>query len=315
MKSRNLVAFLTLALCGTALAWQFNISTLGLTQKDIETRVAGALRDGSSELQAPWLMPAGRKAALALSEADRAAAVQTIGAAIKTFVTSEAFQKSHAESIRLSHKAVDHGIKVYSQEEALKMAMNPKPGVDPMGDMQKQLMAQGVMQLRAMPIESLKAMFDDSLKSWTRKAQTATNPKTKARAQKMAARAQEIQPWITSKPDEFKKAYSVLYSMDNDGPETDEELVKLANKGKLEEEQRAFNEHNWKPVLKKKLEVVVKEAASVDFAAQTTEAGGRRKFVNPAYERKSGIWKAMFRAGKAPTTAAVEFSKAWLKEL
>lgn len=306
---------LILAAAGSAFAWQFNIATLGLTQKDVETRVTGALRDSSSGVQVPWLSATGRKAALALSEADRAAAVQSIGAAIKTFVTSDAFQKAHSESIRLAHKAVDHGIKVYSQEEILKMAMNPKPGVDPMGDMQKQMMAQAALDMRAMPVEAMKSMFDDSLKSWTRKAQTATNPKTKAKAQKMAARAQEIQPWATSKPEEFKKAFTVLYSMDNDGPETEEELVQLANKSKLEQEQRAFNEHNWKPVLKKKLEYLVKEAATVDFAAQTTEAGGRRKFVNPAYERKSSLWKAMFRAGKAPATAVAEFSKAWLKEL
>jgi hypothetical protein len=286
-----------------------------LTQKDIETRVAGGLRDESSELQVPWLPQAGLKVAKGLSEADRAAAVQAIGAAIKTFVNSEAFQKAHNEGIRLGQKAVDHGIKVYSQEEALKMAMNPKPGVDPMGDMQKQLGAQAVMQLRTLPLESLKMMYDDSRKSWTRKAQSASNPKTKAQAQKLAARAQEIQPWITSNPEEFKKAYSLLYSIDNDGPGTEEELVKLANKGKFEEEQRAYDKYNWKTVLKKKLQVVVREAATVDFAAQTTEAGGRKKFANPLYERKSSLWKAMFRAGKAPTNAAAEFSKAWIKEL
>ena len=315
MKFKTLCIFLTLAVCGSALAWQFNISTLGLTQKDIETRASGGLRDDSNELQVPWLTPDGRNAAKALSEADRAAAVQAIGTAIKTFVTSDTFQKAHAEGIRLGHKAVDHGIKVYSQEEALKMAMNPKPGVDPIADMQKQMMAQGAMQLRSMPIESMKAMFEDSLKSWTRQAQSATNPKVKAKSQKMAARAQEIQPWITSNPEEFKKAYTVLYSMDNDGPETEEELVKLASRGKLEEEQRAYNQYSWKAVLKKKLEIIVKEAATVDFAAQTTDTGGRKKFTNPTYERKNGLWKAMYRAGKAPTNAAADFSKAWLKEL
>jgi hypothetical protein len=37
--------------------------------------------------------------------------------------------------------------------------------------------------------------------------------------------------------------------------------------------------------------------------------------VNPAYEKKSVIWKAMFRAGKGPSAAGVEVARAWLKEL
>lgn len=315
MQTKTLSTFLTLALCGSALAWQFNLASLGLTQKELETRAAGGLRDESSELQAPWLAPAGKTAAKAMSEADRAVAVQAIGAALKAFVTSEAFQKAHNESIRLGHKAVDHGIKVYSQEEMIQMALKPKPGVDPMADMQRQLGAQAALQLRSQPMESLKYMYEDSLKSWTRQAQTAKAPAAKAKAQKMMARALEIKPWMESKPEEFKKAYSVLFSMDNDGPDTEEALVAIANRGQFEEEQRAYNQYNWKVVLKKKLQVVVKEAATVDFAAQTTQVRGRTTFVNPAYERKSSLWKAMFRAGKAPTVAAAEFSKAWLKEL
>ncbi len=315
MKIKTLIAFLTLGAGGLALAWQFDPSRLALTQKDLETRVSGGLRDESSELQVPWLTPQTAKAAKALSEADRAQAVQALGTAMKAFVTSEAFQKAHAESIRLGHKAVDHGIQAYTQEEMVQMAMKPKPGVDPIADMQKKMMAQGTMQLRSMPFDAMKMMYEDSLKSWTRKAQTASNPAAKAKAQKLAARAQEIQPWITSKPEEFKKAYTLLYSIDNDGPGTEEELVKLANQGKLEEEQRAYNTYGWKPVLRKKLQALVKEAATVDFAAQTTEAAGRKKLVNPAYEKKSAVWKAMFRAGQAPTVAASEFAKAWLKEL
>src|SRR5450759_2829884 len=271
MKIKTLSAFLTLAVCGSALAWQFDLSKLGLTQKELETRASGGLRDESSELQVPWLTPNAKQVAKGLSEADRAAAVQAIGAALKTIVTSEAFQKVHNEGIKLGHKAVDHGIKVYSMEETIQMAMKPKPGVDPVADMQKQLGAQAAMQLRSQPIDSLKMMFDDSLKSWTRKAQTASSPAVKAKSQKLMKRGLEIQPWITSNPEEFKKAYSVLYSAENDGPDTEEALVTLASRGKLEEEQRAYDTYSWKAVLKKKLQVLVKEAATVDFAAQTTD--------------------------------------------
>lgn len=304
-----------LALCGSALAWQLDLSTLGLNPKELETRTRGGLRDVSPELPVPWLTPQAKQVAKGLSEADRAAAVQAIGAALKALVTSEAFQKAHNDGIKMSFKAVDHGLKVYSEEEMIQLAMKPKPGVDPAADMQRQLGAQAAIELRKSPISSLQMMFDDSLKTWTRKAQTASSPAVKAKAQKMMTRAQEIQPWITSKPEEFKKAFTVLFSMDNDGPGTEEELVALANRGQLEAEQRAYNTYNWKSVLKKKLENVVTAAATVDFAAQTVEAAGRKKFVNAAYEKKSALWKAMFRAGKAPTVAASEFAKTWIKEL
>jgi hypothetical protein len=303
MRIKTLSTFLTLSLCGAALAWQFDPSTLGLTPKDLEARAAGGLRDNSGEVQVPWLSAQGKTAAKALSEADRAEAVRVIGAALKSIVSSPAFQKAHDESIKSGRRAVNHGIKVQP------------PGAANMADMQKQMMAQTVLQLRGNPITSLKAMHQDSLKSWTRQAETATQPQRKAKYQKLAARALEIQPLAESNPDEFKKAFTVLFSIDNDGPDTEEAIVTLASRGKQEEEQRSYDQYNWKTVLTKKLQSLVKEAATVDFAAQTTQVAGRTKFVNPAYERKSSLWKAMFRAGKAPTLAAAEFSKAWLKEL
>ncbi|MGQ9919337.1 MAG: hypothetical protein ACUVS7_18210, partial [Bryobacteraceae bacterium] len=38
-------------------------------------------------------------------------------------------------------------------------------------------------------------------------------------------------------------------------------------------------------------------------------------FVNPAYERKDGLWKLISRNGKEPTEVVVQFAQAWLKEL
>jgi hypothetical protein len=60
---------------------------------------------------------------------------------------------------------------------------------------------------------------------------------------------------------------------------------------------------------------LVAEAPTVDFAAQTIQKGSSRVFVNPAYETKSITWKAIYRAGKATSSAGVEIARAWLKEL
>jgi hypothetical protein len=45
----------------------------------------------------------------------------------------------------------------------------------------------------------------------------------------------------------------------------------------------------------------------------TVAAGRTKKLANPAYEKKSDLWKAMFRAGKAPTLATSDMAKARLK--
>ena len=315
MNLKSMLLITTLALCSSAVAWQFDMSMLGLTQKELENKTNYGLLDATPTFPVPQLSGKGRDAARGMSEQDRVAAVRAIGGAMKVIVTSEAFQKAHNEQIKRAHKAVDHGIKVKSQEEMLAAAMKPVPGQDPIRDMQRQMMAQMTLELRKNPMSSLKMMFDDDLKSWTRKAQTASSPKVKAKAQKFATRANEIKPWIESKPEDFKKAYTLLKSADNDGPETEEDLIATANKGQFESEQREYDKYNWKGLLKKKLNHLVSEAATVDFAAQTVAAGRTKKFVNPAYEKKSDLWKAMFRAGKAPTIAASDLAKAWLKEL
>jgi len=53
----------------------------------------------------------------------------------------------------------------------------------------------------------------------------------------------------------------------------------------------------------------------VDFSAQLDSSGDRTKFVDPAFEGKSGDWKTCYRGGKPALDAAREFAAAWLTEL
>jgi hypothetical protein len=53
--------------------------------------------------------------------------------------------------------------------------------------------------------------------------------------------------------------------------------------------------------------------ATVDFNARLTGTGSNQKFVNPAYEKKSLKWKAIYRAGKDVNDVAAAFAKDWLK--
>ncbi len=72
---------------------------------------------------------------------------------------------------------------------------------------------------------------------------------------------------------------------------------------------------NPEVIIKKRLEEYLALSAKVDFNAQLTEPDkyNIRMFVNPAYEKKSAQWKAIYRAGKEVNDVVTTFIKDWLK--
>ncbi len=66
--------------------------------------------------------------------------------------------------------------------------------------------------------------------------------------------------------------------------------------------------------VKKRLQEYIQLAATVDFTAKLTGTGKKQIFVNPAYEKKSLKWKAIYRAGKEVNDVVTAFVKEWLKE-
>ena len=129
------------------------------------------------------------------------------------------------------------------------------------------------------------------------------------------SRAEAIKDLSTSAPDKFRRGYAVLLSAAADGPDTEEAVFGASASSKDEAEQQAWDKYNLRGALKRVLTQAIAEAPSVDYAAQTTVKSGTGVFVNPAYEKKSPTWKAMYRAGKLPTAAGLEVARAWLKEL
>lgn len=68
-------------------------------------------------------------------------------------------------------------------------------------------------------------------------------------------------------------------------------------------------------LVKKRLEEYLQLVATVDFNAALTEPDKYKvkKFVNPAYEKKSFKWKAIYRAGKEVNDVVIAFVKDWTK--
>ena len=67
--------------------------------------------------------------------------------------------------------------------------------------------------------------------------------------------------------------------------------------------------------IKRRLQQYLDIVNTVDFTAALKDAGGKKKFVNDSYERKSNDWKKVYRAGKEVNDVAKAFAAAWIKEL
>ena len=310
---RSLILAGAVCLPAVMMAWQGLMGGLGIKSGDLRAQAERTTRGyAETRLTIPFFSQPTRQAAKALSEQQRAAAGREIGAAVKGLVMSKTFMDAHAAYIMKERKAVDHGIKVLSPEEKFKaMSAGGEAAID---EATKQAAAQMAQMLLTLPAAQIVPMFESDMSDWERQTKSR-NAKTQAKGQKLYARAKAIQPLITSDPEKFKKGYVVLKSIDMGGPDSEAGLQAGGNKAQQEQEQTNFDKYNLRAVLKPKLNALVEEASSVDFAAQTVRQGDKLKFVNPAYERKSEVWKALYRAGKAPAAAAIEFARAWLKEL
>jgi ribosomal protein S30 len=223
---------------------------------------------------------------------------------------SAAFQAEHEASIKSEHQAVDHGLKgVVGVAEAMK-----KNDLKTIEAIQlREVVAMGVDQVRTVPPEALKQAFTEDLADWNKRA---ADPKRRDRAkyQKLVARAQPLEA-LPAKDEKFLLGYAVLKSIDNDGPDTEEAVLAIHKRVHDEREQAAWDAHNLKGRLKQQLTAFVAIASKVNFNAPTVEKSGTTMFVNAADEKQGAIWKACFRAGEAPTAAALKLAKAWLLEL
>jgi hypothetical protein len=139
---------------------------------------------------------------------------------------------------------------------------------------------------------------------------------------KMLARYRRIEGLLKTNLPEARKQYAIAKSMQLSGAADEAQAQasmaageKAAAERKRMDEQRAWDEHNLKTELRRRLAGFVKTAESIDFSAQTQRNAGKLVFVNPEFERKPSQWKLLYRLGKEPTLAAVDVAKQWLREL
>ena len=295
-------------------AWQGGMAAIGITEPGLQSQLEQATRQSGDGLKLPSLESKALAAARALSQPEQVALARALAVAARTIMMSPAFQSAHDAYIAKEYKAVNHGIKAKSLEQAARQATSKAGVADFELKMKREMAALYVQMAMETSIDNLTMMFESDLKDWTR---NASNVKRSDRAKyaKLARQAQATQGLSASDPDKFRRSYAVLKSAEAGGLDTEEALFGAQAGAQAENEQIMWDKHNLRGALKRVLAQVVAEAPTVDFGAETVQKDSSRIFVNPAYEKKSLTWKAMYRAGKGPTAAGLEIARAWLKEL
>lgn len=261
--------------------------------------------------QMPFFGTATTAALRLLDDNGRVAFIEKTGPAVKAFVQSDTFGKSHADFIRQRFDAVDHGIK---NAVGLDELMKKKDYAGMEAFSERQTVVNLVENVEEQSAADIQRTLGHELESWRKSAQSATG-KNKAKYERYVRGGEALVPLGTSDVTKLRRGYAVLKSIDSGGPDNEDALYAMYTKAKQEKQQIAWDAHSLRSVLKQQLGAFVAVASSVDFAAETVEKDGREKFVKAAYEKKGAIWKACFRAGQPATNAAKQFAQAWLKEL
>lgn len=278
------------------------LPSLGVDAKAVELAAQAQLRGSGAFYPGSVLSREALGRLKAMPGPQKAGAVTEALQLAKSVVSSAAFAKAHEEYLTTQLRAANHGLDLKTEEAALQKRMTGGSSGDPEA-MMKVAGAQMAQSFRKMDKNTLKMMLDMELKEGD-------------------AKLKKIAPLIESNFEEFRKQYSLLKSASMGGPATEAEFQAALGEGasqqdrrKLLDEQKAWNQYNLKSSLTRRLDEFIATASTVDFAAQTAPSGGKIRFVNPAYERKSNEWKMMFRAGREPVQAALEFARQWRAEL
>ena len=248
------------------------------------------------------MSPAVKARWIGKSPAERAQAIRELALYAKKYVQAPGFEKTYNGWIAEHYRAVNHGIKVNTDAAAEDVNAAMSEMASEMAKAFAQLDATGLRMLLTNDIDSIKDSQEDADK-------------------KMLARYRRVEGLLKTNLPEARKQYAIVKSMQLSGAADEAQAQasmaageKAAAERKRMEEQRAWDEHNLKAELRRRLTEFVKMAESIDFTASTQRNAGKMVFVNPELERKPSQWKLLYRLGKEPTMAAVDVAKQWLRE-
>ena len=317
---RHLLAFL--ALVSFALAFEDSLASLKLTREKFDSNISyyatRELAETEGGIALPTIGSTARPIFLAMNDPARAAVVKELGLAAKAFLMAPAFETAYNASLKSQHNAVNHGIKVSDSNADLAAAAksgNAKAIEDSaqamMRDQYRQMVlgqAKDVPNYSADMLSAMAGSLKDIMESIppTNAAEKAQH----AQARTLLAEAIKLSPSNLAAAREKFKAGSLLavYVEANNGGGAQVDQSK-------KEQQLNYNKRAFKPNLKRKLLEFVATAKTVDHKATTQAKGSNTVFVNPAYEKKTPLWKLLYRLGPGGTSTAAAMAQAWAAEL
>ncbi len=310
-----------LVCCVGAWAWQDSLAQLKLNRETFERLITGYVNGAANRdhLALPPFGGAVKDAILAMSDSGRAAIVKELGLAAKAFVMSPAFQTSYDAYIKSAYNAVNHGIAVTSKSAELDAALK-RGDTEAMEKAAQNLMRDSYRQGVIQRLPSL-ANYDQSTIEMMVGTDTGmvdiSNPQTAAekaavtKAKVMLGEAKKLASTDIAKARETYKAALMTAA----GLKDEADAQSSAADAKRNEEQQRYNDMLLKPRLKKGLLEFASVVKTVDFKATTTLKDKKQVFVNPAYERRSELWKLLYRLGPGGANAAAQVAQQWATEL
>ncbi len=289
-----------------------------VTVKDLQAWTTRVVREStaSESVWAVQVTPAVPqtvvKALQAMTPAEKLALTREVLAAIKATAMAPAFRAEHTARIaKQANRAVDHGV------DPVTFGAPGTSGVDVTAAVVLPVMQ--VMQ--SFTPQVLQNAFEEDRAQAAQTIKEETGDE-RVKAQKYLVRLNELIPLTRSNPEEFKKQYIVAKSGFLGGPDTEAKLQaatsSAADRARIGDEQTSWNKYNLNAILRKNLTKFIEQAGRVNFNANTrvvTFLDG----LTTMYFADGGLMSSLEQferhAGPAATAEAIQFARAWLKEV
>lgn len=287
------------------------VTDLGLTTEQVQQT---AFTNVTSDQISAYYSPKVRQLAKNIPDDSRVAAVQALGAVVRTYVSSADFKNRYQNWLKDKYGVSDEQTRDAAQTQGTSMN-----DVKAVYNQQTAMVQNAYSQ---MPPATLAMMIQSQIQMLQQELSEAEGAEKTARTQELAE-LKRLQTLSKTRPDEFKKQYvasvdkMLQKQMAATNGNMEDELAK--QKAKAADYQKRLAEYKAAPglntALKQRLNDFIVLAGSVDFEAQLMKRGSKMEFVNPEYRNKPDNWKMLFRMGKEPVLAARTFAQNWVKEL
>ncbi|MGV3556676.1 hypothetical protein [Larkinella arboricola] len=309
--------FLAIALMTVAGGWWMAarpgdiVTDLGLTTEQV--REAAFDNITSDHLSLPYTSRI-RQLAKKIPDGSRAAAVNALGAVVRSYASSTDFRTRYQDWLKDKYRISDEQTREATQAQST--------SISDAQSMYNQQVAMIQSTYSQMPPATLAMMIQSQIEMTQQDLSDAEGAEKTAKTKDLAE-LKRLQALSKTNPAEFKKQYVVHFNKmlsqqaaaDQDKMEEDlaQSKQKAADYQKRLAEYKAAS--NLNTVLKQHLKEFIALTSSIDFDAQLTRNGSKMEFVKPEYRNKSSNWKLLFRMGKEPVLAARSFAQNWVTDL